>query len=369
MTRRSSYRLGVVARTFELSSAAQQILDRFLIGHSRDAEFTRSGAVDVQLHVAGESAPNEHVKRRVDELGLVHAPSIEDIVRGSDALIVVSEAEDPVGGGLNSMIVGMAGAGSSVFVHGALGAETASARTLAELARSRAVRLGSASWPSTTWRLPDVDVPKGARIRRALVVTHGSTISSDYLGFEALLSRIEHRVGGEAGVRGITAFDASNVWSDPRCVETFSRLLEAAVSRSDSPQGDPVADGRTQDIVGLGLVPGLAPSARLYRLDHSDGLTSGLLVIDGAIADTSFAFEMEDGVIRAAQFYRGPRPVEAHWSSLVAQIDTWFAFGEGFWGVDRSVLIAGILAASTKSRDRPGEFLATPELASPTKDR
>ena len=46
-------------------------------------------------------------------------------------------------------------------------------------------------------------------------------------------------------------------------------LLDAALSRSDSPQGLTVADGRTQDLVGRGELPKLVKNPAAYFIEHA----------------------------------------------------------------------------------------------------
>ena len=72
-------------------------------------------------------------------------------------------------------------------------------------------------------------------------------------------------------------------------------LLAAALSRSDTPQGNAVLDGRTEDLVGLGLISKLAQLPRGWLLEHQDGLRSAILVLDGVVADINFAIGIQNG--------------------------------------------------------------------------
>src|SRR6185503_14543659 len=90
-------------------------------------------------------------------------------------------------------------------------------------------------------------------------------------------------------------------------------LLASALSRSDTPQGDPVADGRTQDLVGQGLVPRLANSPRCWSLRHRDGLHSVIAILNGVVADMNIAVETNTGTTYSWQLYRPPAPAEHHY--------------------------------------------------------
>ena len=136
----------------------------------------------------------------------------------------------------------------------------------------------------------------------------------------------------------------------------------SALSRSHSPQGDPVVDGRTQDLVGLGLVPKLARHPRGWRLEHRDGLHSTILVLDGVVADFNFAVRARDGSIVSAQLYRAPAPAEQHFSRLTAVLEDFFRTGKAPWPVERNLLIAGLLEAFSRPASRSGKVVPTPWL-------
>jgi hypothetical protein len=139
-------------------------------------------------------------------------------------------------------------------------------------------------------------------------------------------------------------------------------LLAAAISRSNTPQGDPVLDGRTQDLVGLGLVPKLARNPRGWLLEHSDGLRTALLVLDGVVADFNFAVRAQDGTVVSAQLFRAPPPAEQHFSRLTAVMEDFFCGGQAPWLVERNLLIAGLLETFGKPSSRTGRRVETPEL-------
>ena len=141
------------------------------------------------------------------------------------------------------------------------------------------------------------------------------------------------------------------------------RLLAAAISRSDALQGDTVIDGRTQDIVGLGLLPKLVSEPRAWVLEHRDGLRSTILVLDGALADFNFAVKARNGNVFSAQLYRPPPPNEHHFSQLASVMEDFFQTGKSPWSVARNLLIAGLLETFGRPATRLSERIDTPELA------
>ena len=114
----------------------------------------------------------------------------------------------------------------------------------------------------------------------------------------------------------------------------------AAISRSNTNQGDAHIDARTQDLVGLGLVKKLARSPRGWIIEHRDGLRSTILVLDGVIADFNFAVRSRDGSIVSAQLYRPPAPNRAEFDRLAGILEDFFTSGKTPWPIERSLLIS-----------------------------
>src|SRR5262249_21197895 len=155
------------------------------------------------------------------------------------------------------------------FVHGALANSLERAREFSRLARSRQIALLAGTPLGVTWRLPEVDLPRGTPLAEALIVvqleaaaTQASPPSpSATLGgaelhaLEGLLPVIEWRRGGEAGVRAVRFLEGKDLWRAGDRGAWSWALLSSALSRSHTPQGDALLDARTQDLVGLGLVP------------------------------------------------------------------------------------------------------------------
>jgi hypothetical protein len=184
---------------------------------------------------------------------------------------------------------------------------------------------------------------RGTAINESLVVVQGDSPIAELHAMDSLFPIIEKRRGGEAGVRNVRFIAGDDLWKAAEKGEWPLELLKAAISRSDSPQGDAIIDGRTQDIVGLGLLPKLAKNPRGWILEHRDGLKSTLLVLDGVVADYNFALRARNGEIVSAQIFRAPPPAEHHFSRLCAVLEKFFTTGLPSWKVERNLLIAELL--------------------------
>jgi hypothetical protein len=254
--------------------------------------------------------------------------------------------------------------GCPCFVYGPLGANLAGAQGVADLAAERRLPLLNGTPLPVTWRLPEVDLEMGTPLSEALIVVQGPEGWAELHALDGLLPVIERRRNGESGVRAIHALRGDAVWQASENGLWSPALLAAAISRSNSPQGDPVKDGRTQDLAGLGLVPKLARAPRGWILDHADGLRSTLLVLDGVVADFNFAVRTRAGEIVSAQLYRPPAPPDHQFSRLAEVIEEFFRKGHPPWPIDRSRLESGLLGRFRELGGQRGQSkpISTPEL-------
>jgi len=143
-------------------------------------------------------------------------------------------------------------------------------------------------------------------------------------------------------------------WSKP--------LLTAALSRSDTPQGLTLKDGRTQDLVANGELRRLVKEPAAYFIEHNDGLRTTLLMLNGAIQDFNFAARVKGQGILSTQFLLSPVPNVTYSACLVSKIEDMFATGRAAYPVERTLLVSGALEACLTSRLQGQKRLETPHL-------
>jgi hypothetical protein len=341
-------KIAFVVEEFRLRSPAQQLLDRFLIGFPRDGEFHQLKDCRVSLHLTS-GGDNALLEQRRKDFGLAVAPGIERAVADADAAVVVWRgAGATANDALLTATLSHLPRGSACFVHGVLASSHAAAKEAARLAASRSIALSAGTSTAVTFRLPEMDVPAGTSLKEALIVVQGVFPEAELDALEGLLPVLERRRGGEAGVHQIQRLDGQQVWEAGDQGRWSRALLASAISRSHTPEGDPVRDGRTQDLAGLGLLPKLALSPRAWLLEHRDGLGSALLVLDGAIADINFAVRTTSGKILSAQLYRPPPPAQEHFSRLAAVVEDFFRTRQSPWPTQRNLLLAALLESFGK---------------------
>lgn len=356
-------KIAFLLEEFPIPSPSQQLLDRFLIGYPRDGKFHKLAGVEVAAYLPLKNR-DANLERRADEFHLVIKTTAESAVTDADAVVVVPRgAGELAGDSLVRLALERAPEGAACFVHGALASSLEKAHQHMALAESRKISLLAGTPLAVTWRLPDIDVPLGTRLSEALIVVQGRALGAELNGLEGLLPVIERRRGGEAGIRRVRFLEGQSVWRAGDKKLWSWPLLASAISRSDSPQGDPVKDGRTQDLVGLGLVPKLATEPRGWLLEHRDGLRSAILVLDGVVADFNFAVRARDGKIFSAQLFRPPPPGEHYFSRLAEVLEDFFRTGKPPWPVQRNLLVAGLLETFGRPATRFAERVDTPALA------
>jgi len=357
--------IAFVLESFALQTPGQQLLDRFLTGYPRDGAFHRLENCRVSTYVASP-ADNPELAQRERDFGLRVHREIHQAIAGADGVVVAwqgssAEAKDE----LLKETLQRVDRGTRCFVHGALSASLAGAHEIERLAASRRAALLAGTPLGVTWRLPQVEIPKGTPLKEALVVVQGKSPAAEFEGLETLLPLIERRPRGESGIRKVQLLRGNDLWKAGEAGQWSWPLLAAALSRSDSPQGDPVMDGRTQDLAGLGLVPKLAREPRGWIMEHEDGMRSTILVLDGVVADYNFAVRTADGRMISAQIYRPPAPGEHHFTRLAEVIEGFFRTGRRPWPLERSVLIAGILDFFRNRAEQTTASIETPHLKIP----
>ena len=221
--------------------------------------------------------------------------------------------------------------------------------------------LAGSSLP-VTWRLPDVELEKGCEVSEALMVGCGGSDPMDYHALEAMQCMIERRKGGETGVKQVQMIEGDDVWKALDEGRFSRRLLEAALSRSDTPCGKTDEDGRTQDLLGNGELPVLVDKPAAYFIEHNDGLKTTLLMLNGAIKDFCFACEA-DGEIVSTQFFLSPTPNVTYSACLVAKIEEMIETDKAPFPAERTLIVSGALESCLTSKVEDHKTLETPHLS------
>jgi len=304
-----------------VTDAYPRVADRFLIGYPWAGSWRKPVQV-VAMYGGGEQAA-----ARAKEHGFRVYPTVAETLRCGGAKLAV-DGVVVVGGGLASCIEVFETDGRAVpvFVDGPL------------TQRVKAPVLAGSALP-VTWRLPSIELPMGSEIEAAVMVGVGGR---DFDAIEAIQCMVERRRGNETGVKAVQRIAGDAVWK----ADYPRELLAAALSRSDTPMGLTVTDGRTQDLMKSGELERLAKTPSAYRVEYRDGLVATVLMLDGAVKDFNFAARVKGGKVWSTQFLVTPEPEATYAACLAEKAARMFETGIAPWPVERTVLTSAVLAGS-----------------------
>lgn len=374
-------RVAIVTTIWRYLSHAQHMGDRFLIGYPLHGEWHRPDLHIVSLYV-DQKPEGDQSQARAEEFGFKVYPTIAEALRcGSDKLavdavmIIAEHGEYPRNEKGQVLypryeffkqcveVFEKDGRAVPVYNDKHLSFSFEKAKWMVDASKRLGFPMLAGSSLPVTWRLPDLELPLGCEIEEALMVGEGGSDPMDYHALEAMQCMIERRKGGEKGVKAVQMIEGDAVWKAGEEGRWSKRLLTAALSRSDSPQGLTITDGRTQDLVGSGELPKLVKKPAAYFIEHADGLRTTLLMLNGAVNDFLFAARVKGTRgIPSTQFFLSPTPNVTYSACLVGKIEEMFVTGRAPYPVERTLIVSGILEACLTSRLQGQQRLETPQL-------
>jgi len=371
-------RIAVVATIYRYLSHAQHFVDRFLVGYPYEGRWVQPDARVVSLYV-DQRPEGDQSADRAREFGFEIYPTIAETLRcggdnlAVDAVLIIGEHGDyptnekgqklyPRHEFFKACVEVFEQDGRSVPVYNDkhLSYSFVKAQDMMNDANRLGFPVLAGSSLPVTWRLPDLELPHGCEIEDALMIGCGGSDAMDYHVLEAMQCMVERRKGGETGIGAVQLIEGDAVWDDPR----WSReLMEAALSRGDSPKGLTDEDGRTQDLLGSGELKRLCEKPALYVIEYRDGLRAAMLMLNGAIKDYCFAARLKgQSEPVSTQFFLTPIPNVDYSACLVHKIDEMIQTGSAPFPADRTLIVSGMLESCLESRQKGQVRLETPHL-------
>jgi hypothetical protein len=328
-------KLAFFSNSIDEGSPARQILERCLAGWPSEGTFRTSPFERVVVYGEDLTEQLEH-HRSIPRLSF--ASSFEDAMEEANGWIMAAgmNAEWTCPETEVEQVLSLSPKESRGWIIGhPAGIASGKLATLFENIADRVQTGTSLPW---TWRLPEQDIPPGTKLAEAVALVRGKFPTAEQEGLDTLLALTSHRWGGESGIAKVTRLEGRDVWKAAREQRFSWDLFRAAVSRTNSKMGDATLDGRTQDIVGLGMIPGMAKGTRAWILEHRDGLKTTLITVDGILNDDNIAVRSEDGEIFSAQCYRPPRPNDHQYSRLMDRVVSFLEQGQPACPPERTLL-------------------------------
>jgi len=375
-------RIAVIATIYRELSHAQHFCDRFLTGYPIAGQWHRPNIEIAALYVDQRPLGDQSVDR-AREFDFAVYPTIAEALRcggdqlAVDGVLIIGEHGEypnnekgqklyPRYEFFKACVEVFEEDGRAVPIyndkHLSYSFEKAS-EMVADGHRLNFPILAGSSLP-VTWRLPNIELPLGCQIEEALMVGVGGSDPMDYHALEAMQAMIERRQGGESGIRAVQLIEGEAVWQAGEAGQWSKALLEAALSRSDSPQGLSNEDGRTQDLLGSGELQRLVENPAAYLIDYADGLRATLLMLNGAVRDFTFAAKLQgDPLPVSTQFLLTPTPNVTYSACFVSKIEEMLATGVAPYPAERTLIVSGILESCLTSKAQGHERLETPHLA------
>jgi hypothetical protein len=249
------------------------------------------------------------------------------------------------------------------FNHKQLSFSFSEAQSMVKTAEKLKFPLLAGSSMPVTWRLPDTDIPLGAHVQEAVMVGVGDFNGMDFDALDAMQSMLERRKGGETGVKAVQLLEGDDVWVARAANRWSNDLLSSALSRSDTPLGLTVLDGRTQDLAAPGVLEQLVKNPIAYCIEYNDGTKATLLMLSGALRDYNISARVEGHGLVSTQFFMTPPPNQTYSACLASKINEMYQTKTAPYSVQRTLLTSGMLEACLNSRHRLNQRLETPQLA------
>ena len=373
-------RIAIVTTIWNYQSHAQHMGDRFLVGYPRHGKWHMPPLKVVSLYV-DQRPEGDLSEQRARDHGFKIYPTIAEALRcggekiAVDGVVIIAEHGkypiNPKGQVLYPRyeffqqaveVFEKDGRAVPIFNDKHLSYDGKKARKMvADSKRLQFPFLAGSSLP-VTWRLPPIEIPYGAEIEEGLMVGVGGSDPMDYHALEAMQSMIERRKGGETGVKSVQLIEGDAVWKAGEEGRWSKRLLEAALSRSDTLLGKTDLDSRMQDLVRNGELPKLVREPAAYFIERNDGLKTTLLMLNGAVQDYTFAAKLKNGEIYSNQFFLPPQPNVTYSACLVAQIEQMIVTGKAPYPVERTEIVSATLDRCLDSKVENHRRIETPEL-------
>ncbi len=374
-------RIAIVTTIYRYLSHAQHIGDRFLVGYPLKGRWHKPDMQVVSLYV-DQKPDGDQSEARAKEFGFKVYPTIAETLRcggdklAVDAVLIIGEHGNYPRNDKGQILYPRYEffkqcvdvfqkdvRAVPVYNDKHLSYSFEKAKWMVDQSHGMKFPMLAGSSVPVTWRLPDIDLPLGCEIQDALMVGVGGSDPMDYHALEGMQCMIERRKGGESGVRAVQLIEGDAVWKAGEEGRWSKQLLTAALSRSDTPQGLTVKDGRTQDILANGDIRNLVKNPAAYFIEHNDGLKTTLLMLSGAVQDFNFAARVKGHGIQSTQFLLTPTPNVTYSACLVSKIEEMFQSGRAPYPVERTLIVSGILESCLTSKIQDHQRLETPHLA------
>ena len=378
-------RIAILTTLWAYLRHGQHIGDRFLVGYPWEGEWHRPEVEVVSAHVA-QAPTAADMQSREAEYGFPQGDLAPDRARqfgfglystiagalrcGGDALavdgvvIIAEHGEYPYNekgqhlyprADIFRQVVDVFdtdGKSVPVFNDKHLSYDFRKAEAMVDASRRLGFPMLAGSSLPVTWRMPEMEVPLGARISEAVAIgTSTSLDSSGFHALEGLQCLVERRKGGETGIETVQLLEGDAVWKAMHERRWSHELMSRALSRSDLVEGITLVDARTQDLAAPGVLEEIVTDPKAVLVRYRDGLQATLLMLPGATGDYTAAVRIDSrDEVLSTKFLLPPNPNVVYSACLAHHIEQLIVTGRPNYPVERTLLVSGLLEAAHDSR-------------------
>jgi hypothetical protein len=377
-------RLAVLTTEWRYHSHAWHMAERFLIGYPRGGRW-HTPALSVVSAYVDQFPSNDLSRQRSKEFGFPIYPTVAEALRcGGDRLAVDAVLLIGEHGKYEVTEFGQTrypryelfkqatdvfradGRAVPVFNDKHLSWKWEWAREMYDLSRELKFALAAGSSLPGTWRMPAVDLPFGAEVDEMLCLAIGGMDSYDFHALEVIQCMAERRRGGETGVVAVQGLKGDSVW---RAMDAGnwqaggwnSQLFDACLSRSQTLTQPETYSHRfpTRKQMQEWVAEPVA-----YRIEYADGMKATMLLMNGLVADFTFAAKIRgQEQPLSTLFYLPSVPNVAYSAELMAKAEATFVTGKAACPLERTLLTTGLVEAGVRSVGQGEKRLETPHLA------
>ncbi|MFL5243756.1 MAG: hypothetical protein ACJ8FY_16770 [Gemmataceae bacterium] len=373
-------KIAVITTAYHYLSHAYHICGRFLYGYLRNGKPHKPGFEIAGMHV--EQVKDNDLSR---DLAKKHGFKIYPDIAGAltlggkalavDGVLLIGEHGDyPYNAKGQKLypryemfekiveVFGRSQRSVPVFCDKHLSYDRNKAREMAATAKKLGFPLYAGSSLPITWRRPEFELPLGAKIEEAVVVSRGELEIYGIHALEALQCMVERRATNQQGVKAVTCFEGNAVWKAGDNGVWSWDLVERALNRSPSRNCGDMRENCQQ----YSQFPGRDPLRKgpvAFVIEYRDGLKASVLILNGHTDDTTFAAKVkEEKKPVSTLFYLPPPPGAAFLEALTTHIEKFLATGKTPYPLERTLLTGGILDWALQSRVEKSKRLDTMDL-------
>lgn len=377
-------RMAVVTTEWRFYSHAWHMADRFLVGYPIRGRWHRP-PIDVVSAYADQHPENDLSRKRSEEFRFPLYSTVAEALRcggkelAIDCVLIIGEhgrypkseygqTKYPRYEFFKQVtdVFRKDGRAVPVFNDKHLSWKWEWAREMVEISRELKFPFLAGSSLPVTWRMPSIDLPYGAEVEEVLGVGYGGVDSYDFHALETIQCMAERRRGGETGVASVRGLRGPAVWKamdsggwdaggwDPR-------LFEACLARTQTLAQPPTFSDRypTREQMREWVKDPVA-----YRIEYVDGTRATMLLMNGLVADFTFAARLKgQAEPLSTLFYLPPNPNVVYSAMLMSKAEEMFLTGRPPYPIERTLLTTGLVAACVKSLGTGQVRIETPHLA------